>query len=174
MATIAELKTKLTEAMRLFDRLRGREDLARRAGMQNQYRTTIGRFSGVVDKVKALTSSGSLTDAVKAIFTSAGVSGLGLWPLLAVAGVVTLLGSWMTDAYTLDRRLDAAAKQMDSGVSPAEAARNVAKTVGDGGEKGGLLAEASQLLKLGGGLLVVALVAPPIINAISGKKQGRQ
>lgn len=176
MATVDDLKRKLAEAMTLHDKLRARADLARRAGLSASYDATVGRFAAIVDKVRAVTGAGSMTDAVRALWGGS-VAGLGFLPVLplltagAIAATVAVIGNWLVDAYELDRRLDAAAAQIAAGVTPSQAARNVATAAGDGpqGKASGWKLDVS-------GLALPALIVgglffgPRLVEAIGNKR----
>lgn len=177
MATLDDLKRKLAEAMKLHDKLRARADIARRAGLSASYDATVGRFAAIVDKVRAVTGAGSMTDAVRALWGGTRGSGLGFLPVLplltagAIAATVAVIGNWLVDAYELDRRLDAAAAQIAAGVTPSQAARNVATAAGDGpqGKASGWKLDVS-------GLALPALIVgglffgPRLVEAMSNKR----
>jgi len=130
VASVEELKAKTAEALKLYDRLRARQALATRAGLTSEYSGVVSRFGRIRDALQKLTDTGSMVDAVKVLWNGQ-VQGLGVAPLVigwgvasvAIAGAVTLITKWLTDAYELDRRLDAAEK----GVNVPAASGDTAK-----------------------------------------------
>lgn len=179
MATIAELKAKLAEAMTLNRKLTARAALAQRAGLSQQYNGVLGTFSKIAARVQAALGAGSFTDAVKALWNGPGTAGLGIAPLvlltpLAAGGLITLIVSWTTDAYALDRRLDAYEAEIARGTPPDQAAKNIAKVTGDGegGPKGSgsVLGDIGTLLKWGAVIATAAIAGPPIVRALEQRK----
>lgn len=179
MASVEELKAKTAEAMRLFDRLRARQALAQRAGLTSEYSGVVSRFARVKDALQKLTDTGSLTDAVKVIWNgSASVNGLGIVPLVAwagasvaIAGAVSVVGYWLTEAYALDRRLDAYEQGLNAGKTPKEAADAAAEAAGDNSpaaQRGwGFNVSGLTLPAL---VVATVLLGPRLVEAWQGRK----
>lgn len=196
MASVDELKAKTAEALKLYDRLRLRGQVAQRAGLSNEYSDIVSRFSTVKAALQKLTDTGSLTEAVKVMWNGSQqpptvstsrsdgfvTPGMGVLPVIAwwaggtvaVSGAVALVSYWIADAVKLDNRLTAYEKALAAGTPPAQAAKDVATASGDyAPDRGpGFKLDLSGLA-LPAVVLLAVIYGPRILDAWKKQRRGK-
>lgn len=177
MATLDDLKAKFAEAMNLFDNLRNRQTTAQKAGLVDEWQSQVGGWKRVADAVKTLTDTGSLKDAIAVLWNGgSSVNGLGIAPLIwlggsaAIAGSLALTTKWVTDAYSLKARLDAADAAIAKGASPTQAAAAVSTASGDSASTSSAVSAAAGAGKWVAAAVAVSVLAPPLLRAMGGNK----
>lgn len=170
---VKEFKRKADEMFGVYKRLEAQRDVAYSTPEgRASYDRVMNRGDGIIGKVQ------DYVPQIDAVFSWAGglfgldrsqtLGALGAWGFL-VMGIASLIGVmtvWISDAWTESKKLDAAAKYIDQGLSADEAAR-----LARGESGGGIIGQV-----LGGGLgggLALALVAGGAIFMLL-KQQGRK
>lgn len=159
---IGKFKAKADE----FDKLRAdleknRVIAAKDPALQTEYNDLMDRSLSIRDKIRSITSS--VNGAWQWLKDAVGLDGLNelgflpLIPIAVVAGSVTLMVKWISDAYEFNRKMEEIAKLQSKGVSAQQAANIVGQA--GGGFSLFSAGTVSKVLLVGGVGTVLYLIA---------------
>ncbi len=138
----------------------------------NQLRAQVGDWlAGIGQAV-----SGAVVASMDWLKQRFGLGGLGVAPLIAIAGIaaaagaILVIANWIKESFEFSQRLNALYRLEATGQTPENAARIIGQTVGLPGQGGSFFGIPVNYIIIG---VALVLLGPPLLNLLTEREKNR-